>query len=170
MALGEYIVWAAKYYLPGMIANASPLLVKGTKLIDGGKRFIDGKPVFGGHKTWEGFAIGVVNAYITGAALGFILGDPWIQVLSVITGASAMTGDLIGAFVKRRLSIPPGRPLPVVDQLSFALTITLVYFILGVEEVVKHLDFIAATLILIFILHVLTNYVAYILGIKDEKL
>jgi len=169
MDIAYYIVWLAKYYLPAMIANASPLLVKGRKPIDKGRVLSDGRPVFGNHKTWEGLTIGVIYAYLTGAAIGVVLDDPWIQVLSIIAGFSAMLGDLLGAFIKRRLGIAPGKPLPVIDQLNFALATTFSYLILGVEEVVGNMDLVAVTLLLIFVLHVLTNNIAYMLGVKDTR-
>ncbi|ADV65006.1 CDP-2,3-bis-(O-geranylgeranyl)-sn-glycerol synthase [Desulfurococcus mucosus] len=167
MDVASYVVWLIKYYLPAMVANASPVLVKGRIAIDRGRLFIDGRPVFGNHKTWEGFTIGVVNAFITGSAIGVVLRDPWIQVLSLAAGVSSMLGDLAGAFIKRRLGIAPGKPLPIVDQLNFALATTILYIALRVEDVVGRMDFVALTLLLILILHVATNSLAYLLGLKD---
>ncbi|WP_276814300.1 CDP-archaeol synthase [Desulfurococcus amylolyticus] len=169
MDIESYIAWIVKYYLPAMIANASPLLVKGDKVIDKGRLFIDGKPILGSHKTWEGFAIGVINSYLTGSAVGIAFRDPCIQVLSVVAGVSSMLGDLVGAFIKRRLGLKPGRPLPIIDQLSFALMTTLSYLLLGVVDVISRPDYVLSTLALIFILHVAANNIAYMLGVKETR-
>ncbi|MEM0000047.1 MAG: CDP-archaeol synthase [Desulfurococcaceae archaeon] len=166
----DYLLWVLRYYLPPMIANAFPVLIGGTKPIDGGKLFVDNKPIFGKNKTWEGLLLGVIGAYIAGSCIGAFLGEPLTPLLALGAGFSALLGDLLGAFIKRRLSIKPGDPAPLLDQWDFALAVTAYYYLLGIGDVVLRPLYVVTTLLLILALHVLTNVVAYALGLKHSKL
>lgn len=165
----EYVYWVLRYYVPAMVANAMPVLIKGSRLIDRGRLFIDGKPVLGVNKTWEGFLIGVVGSYITGSCIGFVVMDYRIPFLSLGVGVMALMGDMVGAFIKRRLGLKPGEPAPILDQLDFALATTLFYFLIGLDEVISRSLYIFITLLLIFTLHVVSNLLAYLLGLKQSK-
>lgn len=166
----SFVQWFIKYYLPAMVANASPVLIKGDHPIDRGARFIDGKPLLGAHKTWEGFIAGVLGAYIAGSTLAIVFSDPQYPVFSLGCGVSALLGDMLGAFIKRRLGLKPGEPLIPLDQLDFALASTAYYYLLGVREVVENTAYVVVSLALIFVLHVVTNYVAYLMGLKQSRL
>ncbi len=104
-----------------MVANGVPILISkalGERLavpIDGGVRFIDGRPLFGSSKTWRGFisAIPVTGLAAWGVELPFELGV-WI-------GASAMLGDLFSSFLKRRLGVPVSGMAFGLDQLPESL-------------------------------------------------
>jgi len=165
----EFLAWLIKYYAAPMAANASPLLVRGRLRIDKGLKFVDGKPLFGENKTVEGFVIGVYMGFATTLSTSMIFGEHSLAVLGFGASIAALLGDLIGAFIKRRLNIKSGDPLPVVDQLDFALAATAYYTVLGVGDVVaKPLNVIAA-LAIIALLHVTTNNIAYAIGVKDKR-
>ena len=164
-----FIYWFIKYYLPPMIANSSPLLIKGSKRIDRGKLFLDNKPLLGKNKTWEGFIIGVYMGSLTGLVLGLVYCDLLLFFIGFVGSLSALIGDLIGSFLKRRLGISSGKPLPVIDQLDFALASTLAYFLLGLREFYEELLFILYALLIILLLHIVTNNIAYYLGVKDTR-
>lgn len=156
-----------KFYLPAMFANSSPVLIRGASPIDGGRKFVDGRPLFGNNKTIEGFVVGTIISLVAGSVIGYIWNDAGLALLAVFSGIMALVGDLAGAFIKRRLNIKPGDPLPVVDQLDFALAATAVYYAAGVEEVVSNPAYVALSLLLIFALHVVTNGLAYLLKLKS---
>ena len=86
-------------------ANGAPVLcarLLGTRFarpIDGGVVLGDGHPLLGRSKTWRGLAAAIVLA--TCAAV--IIGLPWQA--GAITGASAMAGDCLSSFVKRRMAL-----------------------------------------------------------------
>lgn len=168
--LEGFAAWFIKFYLPPMIANAMPVLVKGKLQIDKGAVFIDGKPVFGSNKTLEGLISGVVGSYIAGSAVGFLFEDPHLPLLSMGAGFAALLGDLAGAFIKRRLGLKPGEPLIPLDQLDFALASTAFYYVTSSSQFTANPMYIVAALVLIFVLHVATNYTAYLLGLKQAKL
>ncbi len=76
----------------------------------------------------------------------------------------ALLGDMVGAFLKRRLHIEPGGALPGVDQLDFVVgSILLVSLFAPISVVVA--------LILLVVtppIHFLTNVGAYLLGLKKN--
>ncbi len=79
--------------------------------LDRGRLFLDGKPLFGPHKTIRG----VFSAVVTGFAVAPLVGLPWF-----VGGGAAvlsMAGDLFSSFIKRRLNLPSGSAVPVLDQL-----------------------------------------------------
>lgn len=170
MSIEEYAYWFLKYYVTVMVANGFPVLVKGTSRIDRGRLFIDGKPLLGSNKTIEGFAMGLIGSYIASCSIGVIYMDPYLIPILTCAGLFALLGDLIGAFIKRRLNIKPGSPAPLLDQLDFLASSTLYYYALGVQEFVEKPLFIIASITLVAFLHVATNLVAYALGLKHSKL
>lgn len=167
--ISDFTLWVLKYYLPPMIANATPVLLRGHLAIDRGHLFLDRRPIFGKNKTWEGMIAGSVEAYIAGVCLGSILSNHSLPLLSLGAGISALLGDLLGAFIKRRIGINPGDPAPLLDQLDFALMATVYYYVVGVEEVILNPTHVLAVLGLILLLHIVTNRVAYMIGLKQTK-
>ncbi len=165
----NFVLWFLKYFLPPMIANASPLLVNGRHRIDFGKNFIDGRPILGKSKTWEGLIVGVYMGGITALALSIILNDISLILVGLGASFSALMGDMVGSFIKRRVGLESGAPFPFLDQLDFALMTILYYYIIGYNEVLLRIDFIIYSLILILILHIVTNNIAYYIGIKSTR-
>ncbi|MEM1718997.1 MAG: CDP-archaeol synthase, partial [Thermosphaera sp.] len=162
----EFAFWIVKYYVPVMVANGVPVLVKGSHRVDFGKEFFDGKPVFGSNKTWEGLLVGVCYAFVAGSLISIATGEEVIALLGGFAGLFALLGDLAGAFVKRRLNIKPGDPLPIIDQLDFVFSSTLLYLALRVEEVVSKPYYVLITFSIILALHVVANNIAFFMGLK----
>lgn len=110
-----------KLLLVLMAANGAPITVAwlfGRKLdfpLDGGRCFLDGRPLFGPHKTWRGLMAAVLAAAAVAPLLG--LGT----ITGMLLALFSMLGDLGSSFVKRRLALAPSsRALPL-DQLPEAL-------------------------------------------------
>ncbi|MBO3839651.1 MAG: CDP-2,3-bis-(O-geranylgeranyl)-sn-glycerol synthase [Thermoproteota archaeon] len=144
------------FFIPAYFANAFALVFKGKKQIDFGKNFIDGKPVFGSGKTFRGFFLGMA----TGVIAGILTGTPLLP--SFLISLGALLGDLMGAFVKRRLSIRPGDPAPVLDQFDFMLGAIIF------SQSWTRLDprSIIIVMALTPLLHLVSNTVAFLLKIK----
>ena len=53
-------------FLPAYFANASPVLLGGGGPLDGGSKWIDGKPILGSHKTIKGTTIGILAGVTVG--------------------------------------------------------------------------------------------------------
>lgn len=163
------ILWAV---IPAYIANGSPVL--GSKIleslkikrhpIDGGRNFIDGKRVFGDNKTWEGLLIGISMGFLAGFVQAVLSNEYLYIIRGFVLSIGAVVGDLIGSFIKRRLGLKPGDLLPVLDQIFF-LIIALAIAI-GVKTIYMTLEQFLFLIIITATLHILTNYVAYRLGLK----
>lgn len=104
-----------------VVANGAPIAasdlmrVRFNATLDGGARFFDGQPIFGGSKTWRG----LISAFLLTVLGALILGLPWQAGVLIATGA--MVGDLLSSFIKRRLSIPPSGMVLGLDQIPESL-------------------------------------------------
>lgn len=116
MALGAvgWFVETVWLFLPAYFANAAPVLLHGGGPLDGGRNWGDGKRMLGDHKTVWGTLSGVAVGSAVGVAQGNV-------VQGLLFAAGAIGGDLLFAFIKRRLGIPPGKPLPLWDQVGFIM-------------------------------------------------
>ena len=103
------------------IANGAPVVVKrllGDVLaypLDGGKRFLDGRPLLGSSKTIRGVATSIVAT----AGLAPLLGTTFTTGLLI--GAGAMAGDLLSSFVKRRMGHASSSRALGIDQIPESL-------------------------------------------------
>lgn len=149
------LIWKV---LPAYIANATPLIiVRSGHPIDLNKKFIDGKPLLGPGKTIEGFFAGFISGTLTG-----LIQNPSNFMRAFTLSLGAMLGDLLGSFIKRRLSIGRGKPAPFLDQATFIIVALLLSS--KFEQYTLGEMF---TIILITIpIHLITNIIAYIIGIK----
>jgi len=149
---------------PAYVANAAPLVFGGRTPLDGGRKFLDGQPIFGSHKTVRGLVAGIIAGSVLGAVESLF--DPRLLLAGFMISLGAVLGDLLGAFVKRRLKIKPGDQLPIVDQLDFVLGGLLVGWSFFQMELVS-------ILVVVFVtppIHLVTNFGAYLLGIKKTRL
>jgi CDP-2,3-bis-(O-geranylgeranyl)-sn-glycerol synthase len=161
----EIIIEALKFIFPAYCANAIPVITGGGYPIDLGKKFFDGKPIFGRNKTFKGFFFGLA----VGTAVGLVesVFFPEYSILSgFLLSLGALFGDLTGAFVKRRLGLAPGDLLPVIDQVDFIIGAILFSFFFSFS--ILSWELIIAVLIITPPIHLLTNFAAYKLGLKDN--
>ena len=166
MDIAILIVEALKFIFPAYCANAVPAIAGGGRPMDFGKNFFDGKPFFGKNKTFRGFFFGLAVGVFVGLveSLVFSYPVPFSVLFSVLSPLGALFGDLGGAFLKRRLGISPGDLLPIVDQVDFvvgailfSLPLTILYWELAV-----------AVIIITPPIHLLTNFLAYKLKLKEN--
>lgn len=159
----EWVASALLYIGPSYVANAAPLLLGGGRALDGGRKLPDGQPIFGSHKTIRGVIAGILAGTIIG--LGESLIDSRLVVAGFMIALGAVLGDLLGAFIKRRLHVEPGKAFPILDQLDFvlgALIFGYYFFPIGLYSAVL---FVVVTPPI----HLGTNYWAYRLGIKKTQ-
>ena len=103
------------------VANGTPIIVEkllGKFLafpIDGGATLADGKPVFGSSKTLRGLALSIL------ATTGFapLIGLNWR--IGALVAATAMLGDLLSSFLKRRMGLAPSCQAIGLDQIPESL-------------------------------------------------
>jgi CDP-2,3-bis-(O-geranylgeranyl)-sn-glycerol synthase len=156
------LVSALYVIVPAYCANGAPILFGGGPSIDLGKSFTDGQRIFGDNKTIRGFLSGLIIGAVVGIVGFYLFSDDAFRI-SVLAALGALLGDLAGAFLKRRLKIKPGGPLPIVDQLDF---------VLGALLLVSPFHEITAGAAVIVVLvtppiHLLTNIGAHLLGLKS---
>jgi len=162
----------ALFIIPLYVANASAMifgmLLKSKTPLDFGINFIDKQPLLGKGKTWKGTFSGIILGTITAVAIFLLFPESTKYVAEnyalagflIVLGAIA--GDLLGSFIKRRLLIKSGAPTPILDQLDFVaggyLFLSFLY-LPSAEEFVFVCVFTVIT-------HILTNYIAFKLGLK----
>lgn len=167
------------FMLPAYIANGSGLAFGGETPVDF-KKTMKNTRIIGDGVTWRGLIIGTIIGTIIGIIQGYI-GSFIIQnfgayittpvivnlnegiLIGFLLGFGALVGDALGSFLKRRIGIERGKPAPFLDQLDF-----LIIAILFTSFVVKFsIEFIIISIVLTFIIHLLANTFAYLIGIKD---
>ena len=144
-------------YLPAYFANAAPVALGGGPPLDGGEKWLDGKPFLGGHKTLRGCIVGVVMGLLIGVLQGSFYSG-------LTQGLGAILGDLVSSFLKRRWDIAPGEGFPLLDQLDFivaAIILSQPYTRASLQEML---------IILVFTvpIHYLMNYAAWLLKMKKN--
>lgn len=104
-----------------LAANGGPVVGKrmlGHRLaypLDGGTPFFDGRPLLGPSKTIRGIVAGIAIPTVCAPLVGL----DW-RIGSVV-GLSAMAGDLLSSFLKRRLDFPPSSRATGLDQIPESL-------------------------------------------------
>jgi len=165
------------FFAPAFVANAAPLITKNffkrRHPIDFGKHFIDGRRVFGDNKSWEGFVSGLLFGILTSLALTPLYPQAHYMELALvgfIEGLGAMVGDLINSFLKRRLGLRPGAPLPVLDQISFIVVAIILVKTFKIDSFI-YVELSTLRLVIValvaLVLHPLTNFIAYLLKLKE---
>ena len=165
MDIAQLIIEALKFILPAYCANAVPVITGGGRPIDLGKKFSDGKPIFGNNKTIRGFLSGLAVGTAVGLAESALF--PEFPILfGFLISSGALFGDLAGAFIKRRLGLSPGDLMPVIDQVDFIIGAILFSLFLPLRIMSPAL--IITVLVITPPIHILTNFAAYKLGLKKH--
>jgi len=168
------IAAALWFIFPAYCANAAPVIFGGGKPMDFGKKFFDGKPFLGSHKTFNGFLAGIIVGTLVALAQTIIYEQVLFEygsqfqysiLLGFMLSLGALTGDLVESFIKRRLNRSPGSSLPVADQIDFILGA----FLFSIP--VSPPSLLAALIILLVTIpiHLLTNLGAALLNMKNKR-
>jgi CDP-2,3-bis-(O-geranylgeranyl)-sn-glycerol synthase len=153
----DAVLTAIWHYLPAYFANAAPVALGGGPPLDGGENWFDGKPFLGSHKTFRGTIVGILAGLLIGIIQGNTLGG-------FAQGLGAILGDLISSFIKRRWDIAPGASSPILDQIDFivvAIILSLPFQNTTISEIIT-------ILVVTLPIHYLTNYVAWLAGMKKN--
>jgi hypothetical protein len=181
-----YIASCIYFFIPAYIANASPplaktfnILNKFDKPVDGGKT-INNIPILGSHKTWRGVmcelflgvlffqVIVLINNHFNLPFFETIGIDP-LSInawgIGIILSLGVIFGDLLFAFIKRRLRLKPGIAFVPFDQTNYVIGA-----FLFVQPMLKLPIYFWITLLLLtFFIHVLFNRIGYNLGLHKAK-
>ncbi|WP_458207480.1 CDP-2,3-bis-(O-geranylgeranyl)-sn-glycerol synthase [Haladaptatus sp. NG-SE-30] len=175
----EVVVVAVWAMLPAYVPNNVAVLTGGGTPIDGGRTW-NGKRLLGDGKTWRGTIGGIAAGAVLALALnaihtpvaeaGITLPDafPFVVVLAMPTGA--MLGDMAASFLKRRTGRRRGASFPGVDQLDFVVMALLFTSLSAPEWTLDTFSLPVLTVVVLVtpLLHLTTNVVAYVLGLKNE--
>jgi CDP-2,3-bis-(O-geranylgeranyl)-sn-glycerol synthase len=164
MEVAELVLEAVEFIFPAYCANAIPVVVGGGRPLDFGKSLWDGKPIFGKNKTFRGFFVGFAVGTLVGFVERQVFGYPLL--LGLMLSLGALIGDLVGAFAKRRIGIAPGELLPIIDQVDFV--VGALFFSLPVYLPKLSWELVIVVLIVTPPIHLLTNFAAYKLGLKNN--
>ncbi len=192
MAL-EAVPQALWFFLPAFVANPSAVLWGGGTPMDFGRTLQDGERLFGDGKTWRG----LVGGTLSGAFLGLLLflpfaalnpasswsfGQPSSDALggalvafaaSAVLALGALLGDLVAAFIKRRMHKPRGAKAPGLDQYDFVVGALLTSLLVAGWSVPRFFSGDAwfgllAIILITPALHRGVNIVGYRMGKKHE--
>lgn len=178
-----YIISCLYFFLPAYFANMTPPLAKKAKIlnflakpIDFNKKFF-GKPILGSHKTFRGAILAFLVGFSTAIFQRFLYRFYLIQRISILDYSKinifffaflisfgAVFGDLIFAFIKRRLNLPPGAPFLPFDQTNYVIgaAIFLIPFKIKISVWLTLFVF-------TFFLHIIVNRLGYHLKIHQAK-
>jgi CDP-diglyceride synthetase len=146
------------------LANGTPVIAKrvlGPRLawpLDGGLRFLDGRPLFGASKTVRGMVLSVAVTAAVSPAVGVE------AETGALFAAASMGGDLFSSFVKRRLNRPASSRALGLDQVPESLVPLLVCakaLALGPADM-------AAVVAIFFVGELVTSRLLYKLRIRDQ--
>jgi len=104
-----------------LVANGAPLAVRmvlggrWAAPLDGGRPFIDGRPLLGPSKTWRGLIASLLATTAVAPLVGLAPG------IGALMALGAMAGDLASSFLKRRLGLASGARALGLDQFPEAL-------------------------------------------------
>ncbi|MGC9137001.1 CDP-2,3-bis-(O-geranylgeranyl)-sn-glycerol synthase [Caldivirga sp.] len=178
MNIGLLIAQALLIIWPPYVANATPVLAKKVfkgrlHPIDFNKSLKDGKRVLGDGKTYEGFMMGVTLGTLGGYLVVYVIGSLTTPLLkyptmldSFVMSVAALLGDMLGAFIKRRLGLRRGEPAPLLDQLDFLLASLLALYL--IDPSILPAPVAVTAIIITPPIHLATNAGAYLLGLKSE--
>ena len=180
----QFILSALYFFLPAYFANMTPPLVKKASLV----KFLDkpvdfnrkfrGQPFLGPHKTWRGVILGILVGFLMVYFQKYLYRFSAVKNLSllnytqinilffgILISSGAICGDLVSAFVKRRLGLKSGARFLPFDQTNYVLGS---YFFLTPFFKID----IEAWLILFvlsFFLHIIFNRIGYHLKLHGAK-
>ena len=84
--------------------------------------------------------------------------------VAILMSFGALTGDIIGSFIKRRVNVRSGDPSPFMDQLGFILVALIFAF-----PLIQPGPIYVAILILVTLgIHWISNALGYLLGLKKN--
>ncbi|MGZ3809308.1 MAG: CDP-archaeol synthase [Bacteriovorax sp.] len=169
------------FFIPAYIANMAPVFVKKINFlnypVDFGKEW-NHKRILGSHKTFRGFFWGTLFGFIAfelqRAIFRYGIGQKFALInyadapifLGALIAFSALLGDSIKSFFKRRLNIRPGRPWVPFDQLDFMVCAMLVsshWIAISIGQSLIVLG-------IVFLLTLIVEYTGYKLKMKDDVL
>jgi CDP-2,3-bis-(O-geranylgeranyl)-sn-glycerol synthase len=177
---------ALLFFLPAGIANTVPVFAAKLPVIKKWEYPLDfykeyqGKRIFGDHKTIRGLITGMLFGVVTSGLIQiWYLHDPSLRslltvnlagfnfiIFGLLSGFGALAGDAAKSFFKRRTNLKPGATWFPFDQIDFVIGACLcTAFYVRISPLLY-----LWILVIYFGLHLLSTYVGYLLGMKEQPL
>ncbi len=182
----QFIISCFYFFLPAYLTNMTPPLAKKTgvfkfldKPIDFNKKF-KGEPILGSHKTWRGVILGIIIGLLMVYFQSLLYQFPLMQkisffdykkenilLLGFLISGGAVFGDLLFAFLKRRLKLKPGAKFLPFDQTNYVIGAAILISLTPFFEI----DILVwlTLFILTFFLHIIFNRLGYLLKFHQAK-
>ena len=184
MNIITYIFSILYFCLPAYLLNMAPPIYAKLKIfnflakpIDLNKKFL-GNPILGHHKTYRGAICSFVTGFLVVLAQQWLYRLHFFQKISILNyyqsnviwfalliSSGAIFGDLLFAFIKRRIGLQPGAVFLPFDQINYiigAYIFTEHFFHIGLLNWI-------VLIILTFFLHLFVNYLGFLLKISQNK-
>lgn len=145
--------------LLGYLKKRSAFIAKLDYPIDFKKTIATNNRILGESTTWLGLPVVVVLGFLS----QLIFRNPQN---GIITGIVVFCGHAIGSFIKRRLKIPDGKFIPIIDHGDYVILGAIVF--LSLHKVKVEVAILSILLTLIF--QPLFCYIGYKLGLRDHPL
>jgi CDP-2,3-bis-(O-geranylgeranyl)-sn-glycerol synthase len=162
--------------IPAYVPNSAAAVFGGGTPIDLGKRWSDGRKVFGDGKTYRGFLGGMFCGILAGLVEIWVWSSfnltalPRQTLLSIaLLAAGALLGDLVKSFFKRRLGKERGESWPLADQYDLVIGSFVLILLVYPQWLFENITLpIAAWIVIITpILHRVVNIIGYYIGVKE---
>jgi CDP-2,3-bis-(O-geranylgeranyl)-sn-glycerol synthase len=168
----KLILSSLYFFLPAYFANMAPIFAKKLKFL----HIPIHDKAFGSNKTWRGILVATLMgglifwlqklAFISGfRSLALIEYSDFSIFLGLLLGLGAILGDLVKSYYKRKQDIAPGDPWFVFDQMDFVIGALLLSFFVYVPAAEVALTLLIASPLL----HIITNHIGYLLGIRKKR-
>ncbi len=181
------ILFALWFFSPAGYANAAPVFANKiphsdwlAKPLDFGKKF-RGRRIFGDHKTFRGLLAGIVVAEVT-VTLQYVLyiNSGWFRSISLyidyrhtnilllgfLFAVGALGFDALKSFFKRQIGVNPGSAWFPFDQIDYIVGGLLLS---SIVVHIPHSTYYWVGLIW-FLLHPVSTFVAWLVGLKDSPI
>lgn len=165
MPILSEVLSAVLFFMPAYIANAAPTIFGGGAALDFGRKFVDGRRVFGNGKTWKGSFVGIFLGTFY-KIIENLLGQKQLSaqlVLAFSLSFGAIFGDIVASFIKRRIGLEKGESAPLLDQLDFV--VGGLFFASFFAEIKPERVFML--LLVTPVLHLAVNMLGYVLKKKE---
>ncbi len=181
-------IWFALwFFLPAGIANVSPIFTTKIKFLSSLLKPLDfgmkyrGKRIFGDNKTWLGLIGGVIfglivirlqkygynhSDWINTISGKINYNDPKILLLGPLLGFGALAGDATESFFKRQAGVKPGHSWVPFDQIDYIVGGLLLSLPIVILSWTNYLSI----LIVWVLIHLLSSYFGYLIGLKARPI
>ncbi|MBI2598102.1 MAG: CDP-2,3-bis-(O-geranylgeranyl)-sn-glycerol synthase [Candidatus Diapherotrites archaeon] len=163
MAVTELLLKLIVLLAPMYVANSTAMLFGGKYRLDFGKKFFDGRPVFGPGKTFSGAFAGIILGSAATIIVYYFLTEHALSIsqnymfFGFLVSIGSIAGDTVASFFKRRSNISPGTPVLFLDQLDFVIGGLIFGSLIFVPTFYETIIIAVATLII----HKLSNFIAF---------